>query len=240
MTTAPELSVDAEAFASVEPATGRLVATFPVHRPPTCRPPSIGPGTPPPSGATSGGRGAGRAWTAGRACWPAGPRELAALVHRENGKPVADARLEITLAVDHIAWAAKHAPQGARSPQGAERPDDGEPGGHAGVPAAGCRRRHRALELPGVHPDGLDRLRPRGRQRRGVQALRAHPGHREVARRHLRRGGAGAPGLPAASPAAARPERRCAGRASTRSPSPAVLRPAARSWPCAPRRSPPC
>src|SRR4051812_36955917 len=38
--------------------------------------------------------------------------ELADLVHRENGKPVSDARLtEVTLPVDHIAWAAKHAPK---------------------------------------------------------------------------------------------------------------------------------
>ena len=35
--------------------------------------------------------------------------ELAELVHRENGKPVADALLEITLAVDHLEWAASHA-----------------------------------------------------------------------------------------------------------------------------------
>ncbi len=35
--------------------------------------------------------------------------ELADLVHRENGKPHADTILEITLAVDHLAWAAAHA-----------------------------------------------------------------------------------------------------------------------------------
>jgi aldehyde dehydrogenase (NAD+) len=37
--------------------------------------------------------------------------ELADLVHRENGKPHADAILEAVLAVDHIEWAAKHAPK---------------------------------------------------------------------------------------------------------------------------------
>ena len=36
-------------------------------------------------------------------------RQLANQVHRENGKPVDDAILEIVLAVDHIHWAAKHA-----------------------------------------------------------------------------------------------------------------------------------
>ena len=35
--------------------------------------------------------------------------ELADLVHRENGKPHPDALLEIALAVDHIEWAGKHA-----------------------------------------------------------------------------------------------------------------------------------
>ena len=35
--------------------------------------------------------------------------ELADLVHRENGKPHADAVLEITLVVDHLNWASSHA-----------------------------------------------------------------------------------------------------------------------------------
>jgi acyl-CoA reductase-like NAD-dependent aldehyde dehydrogenase len=37
--------------------------------------------------------------------------ELADLMHRENGKPHADAILEIVLAIDHIEWAAKKAPK---------------------------------------------------------------------------------------------------------------------------------
>jgi acyl-CoA reductase-like NAD-dependent aldehyde dehydrogenase len=36
-------------------------------------------------------------------------RQLAQQMHRENGKPVEDAILEIVLAIDHIDWAAKHA-----------------------------------------------------------------------------------------------------------------------------------
>ncbi|WP_183100795.1 aldehyde dehydrogenase family protein [Nocardioides pelophilus] len=35
--------------------------------------------------------------------------ELVDLVHRENGKPYGDAALEITLAIDHLHWAAGHA-----------------------------------------------------------------------------------------------------------------------------------
>ncbi len=36
-------------------------------------------------------------------------RELAQLIHRENGKPIADATLEIIGTIDHLDWAAKHA-----------------------------------------------------------------------------------------------------------------------------------
>jgi acyl-CoA reductase-like NAD-dependent aldehyde dehydrogenase len=35
--------------------------------------------------------------------------QLADLVHRENGKPHGDAQLEVVIAIDHIAWAAKNA-----------------------------------------------------------------------------------------------------------------------------------
>ncbi len=35
--------------------------------------------------------------------------ELTGLIHRENGKPVEDAYLELMLALEHIDWAAKHA-----------------------------------------------------------------------------------------------------------------------------------
>ena len=35
--------------------------------------------------------------------------QLAELVHQETGKPHGDAQLEIVLAIDHLAWAAKHA-----------------------------------------------------------------------------------------------------------------------------------
>ena len=50
---------------------------------------------------------------------------LAELVHTETGKPLADAQLEIILAIVHIDWAAKHARKvlGARRcPQRASSP----------------------------------------------------------------------------------------------------------------------
>lgn len=41
--------------------------------------------------------------------------ELAALISQETGKPVSDAHLEITLALSHLKWAAKHAPRVLRT-----------------------------------------------------------------------------------------------------------------------------
>ena len=52
-----------------------------------------------------------------------------------------------------------------------------------GVPPARRDRRDRPVELPGLHADGLDRLRAGGRQRRGLQAQRVHPRRRRVAGR---------------------------------------------------------
>ena len=96
-------------FDSVSPATGEVVATFPVH------------GGAEVQAAVARGREAfawwqSLGWKGRRArldAWNAllvrRSDELAELMRRENGKPATDARLEITLAVDHIAWAAKHA-----------------------------------------------------------------------------------------------------------------------------------
>ncbi len=96
-------------FPSTDPATGALVAEFPVHSAEDV------------AAAVARARVAARAWGdlgfAGRRTRLAAYRghlarrmhELADLVHRENGKPHADAVLEITLAVGHLAWAGAHA-----------------------------------------------------------------------------------------------------------------------------------
>ena len=126
-------------------------------------------------------------------------------------------------------------PPGAR-PAYRAQPAVDQPAGLAGVPAARRGRRDRAVELPGVHADGLDRLRAGRRQRRRLQAERVHPRGRRLARRLVRRGRARAAGAAARHRRSARPAPRCAGPASTRSPSPARPRPARRSWPPAPRR----
>src|SRR4051795_172839 len=98
-----------ETFESTNPASGAVVGVFPVHDADAVRE------------TVERARAAARQWAAlgydGRRTRLSAFRgylarrlnELADLVHRENGKPHADAILEITLAIDHLAWAGAHA-----------------------------------------------------------------------------------------------------------------------------------
>ena len=98
-----------ETFESTDPATGAVVGVFPVHDADAVRE------------TVQRARPAAAAWRElgfdGRRTRLAAYRgylarrmhELADLMHRENGKPHADAILEITLAIDHLAWAGAHA-----------------------------------------------------------------------------------------------------------------------------------
>jgi acyl-CoA reductase-like NAD-dependent aldehyde dehydrogenase len=98
-----------ETFDSVDPSNGQVLATYPVHGPAEVR------------AAVERGREATLWWraqgfdgrrthlTAWKGVIARRIHELADLMHRENGKPHADGVLEITLAVDHIAWAARNA-----------------------------------------------------------------------------------------------------------------------------------
>ncbi len=96
-------------FDSLDPATGEVVGSYPVHDAAAV------------NAAVARARAAAGFWSPltfaerGRrlATW-AGVLtrrigQLAELVHAENGKPHSDAQLEIVLAIEHIAWAAKHA-----------------------------------------------------------------------------------------------------------------------------------
>ena len=98
-----------ESFDSLDPATGAVLTSWPVHSDEQVQ-----------AAVTRGHTAA--AWWAdlgfdGRKTHLAAWRgeiarrmpELAKVVHEENGKPFPDAVLEITLAVDHIKWAAAHA-----------------------------------------------------------------------------------------------------------------------------------
>ncbi|MCU1672397.1 MAG: aldehyde dehydrogenase [Frankiales bacterium] len=112
MTIAPERPTDTSTFESLDPTSGAVVGTFPVHGEDEVRAAVQ-------RARTAAGWWQELGWAGRRARLDAWKRlivqrsdELAELVHRENGKPVTDARLtEVTLPVDHIAWAAKHAPK---------------------------------------------------------------------------------------------------------------------------------
>jgi acyl-CoA reductase-like NAD-dependent aldehyde dehydrogenase len=98
-----------DTFESTNPATGAVVGVFPVHDADAVRE------------TVDRARPAAEKWAAlgfaerrlrlaaYRGYIARRMHELADLVHRENGKPHADAILEITLAVDHLAWASTHA-----------------------------------------------------------------------------------------------------------------------------------
>ena len=107
MTLAPERQ--AQTFDSLEPATGAVYASFPAM------------------GAEEVGAAVARARVASpwwqelgfsgrkerldgwKAVLAKRLPELAEVMHKENGKPLGDAQLELVLAIDHLAWAGKNA-----------------------------------------------------------------------------------------------------------------------------------
>jgi acyl-CoA reductase-like NAD-dependent aldehyde dehydrogenase len=119
--TAVENRPDVDTFESLDPATGAVVGTFPIHDEAAVR------------AAVLRAREAAGWWAAlgtdgRRARLLAWKRlvasrldELADLLHRENGKVRDDALVEIALSVDHLDWAARHAGKvlrGRRVPAG--------------------------------------------------------------------------------------------------------------------------
>ncbi|OLF13241.1 aldehyde dehydrogenase family protein [Actinophytocola xanthii] len=100
-----------ETFDSLDPATDEVIGTYPIHTAEDV------------AAAVERARVAADWWAglgfAGRAerlnRWKGvltrRAAQLAELVHAETGKPHGDAMLEIVLAIDHTAWAAKHAPK---------------------------------------------------------------------------------------------------------------------------------
>jgi acyl-CoA reductase-like NAD-dependent aldehyde dehydrogenase len=101
----------ATTFDSLNPATGEVVATFPIHTEADVR------------AAVERAQAAAKWWKAlgydGRKkrlrSWRSiianRMDELATLVHQENGKPVYDAIGELSLVVEHLDWASGHAPK---------------------------------------------------------------------------------------------------------------------------------
>ena len=99
----------ARTFDSTSPATGEVVGTFPVDGPQEvaaavarAREGQLG-------WAGLGFDGRRRALLAYKALLVRRTDELVALVHRENGKPDADALIEVLMIVEHLDWAARNA-----------------------------------------------------------------------------------------------------------------------------------
>ncbi|MCF6510006.1 aldehyde dehydrogenase family protein [Blastococcus sp. MG754426] len=98
-----------ETFESTAPAGGAVVGVFPVHDEAAVGKTVARARVAAQQWAALGFDGRKQRLSAYRGYLARRMHELADLVHRENGKPHADAILEITLAVDHLAWAAGHA-----------------------------------------------------------------------------------------------------------------------------------
>ena len=107
MTTARATS--ARTFDSTSPATGEVVGTFPLDGPE-----QVAAAVERAREAAGGWAGLGfdgrrRALLAYKALLVRRTDELVALVHRENGKPDADALIEVLMIVEHLDWAARNA-----------------------------------------------------------------------------------------------------------------------------------
>src|SRR6185312_12346600 len=94
---------------STNPASGAVVGVFPVHDEDAVRETVERARPAAAQWAALGFDGRKQRLAAWRGYLARRMNELADLVHRENGKPHADAILEITLAIDHLAWASAHA-----------------------------------------------------------------------------------------------------------------------------------
>ena len=111
-TTAPARDarpVDEDGFDSLDPATGQVLATWPRRSAAEVEQTVLRAREASAWWQAQGPEARRRHLRAWKGVLARRLHELADLVHRENGKPHADAVLEITLAVDHIEWAAKHA-----------------------------------------------------------------------------------------------------------------------------------
>jgi aldehyde dehydrogenase (NAD+) len=98
-----------QTFDSTNPATDAVVGVFPVHDEAAVRETVERARPAAEQWAALGFDGRRQRLAAFRGYLARRMNELADLVHRENGKTHGDAILEITLAIDHVAWAGNHA-----------------------------------------------------------------------------------------------------------------------------------
>jgi acyl-CoA reductase-like NAD-dependent aldehyde dehydrogenase len=98
-----------QTFESTNPASGAVVGVFPIHDADAVEETVERARAAAAQWAALGFDGRKERLSAYRGYLARRMNELADLVHRENGKPHGDAILEITLAIDHLAWAGAHA-----------------------------------------------------------------------------------------------------------------------------------
>jgi acyl-CoA reductase-like NAD-dependent aldehyde dehydrogenase len=98
-----------ETFESLDPGTGEVLARYPVQGAEEVEAAVARSRTAAEWWQEQGWEGRRRHLRAWKGAIARGLSELGDVVHAENGKPHDDAVLEITLAVDHIEWAASHA-----------------------------------------------------------------------------------------------------------------------------------
>src|SRR4051794_1859332 len=98
-----------QTFESTDPATGAVVGVFPVHDADAVEKTVARARQAAARWRELGFDGRKQRLAAYRGYLARRMHELADLVHRENGKPHADAILELTLAIEHLAWAGAHA-----------------------------------------------------------------------------------------------------------------------------------
>jgi succinate-semialdehyde dehydrogenase / glutarate-semialdehyde dehydrogenase len=115
-----ETPVRTTTFDSVSPATGEIVGTFPVDGPEQVAAAVARARQAAEGWAELGFEGRRKALLAFKALLVRRSDDLVALVHRENGKPDADAFIEVLMGVEHLDWAARNAarvlgPRRARS-----------------------------------------------------------------------------------------------------------------------------
>ncbi|WP_377324124.1 aldehyde dehydrogenase family protein [Pimelobacter simplex] len=99
----------AQTFTSLDPATGAVVGTHPIHDATAVQAAVDRARAEAPHWQALGYDGRKRALVRWRKLIARRMDELAALMARETGKPTGDALLETALAVDHLSWAAGHA-----------------------------------------------------------------------------------------------------------------------------------
>ncbi|ONM48081.1 aldehyde dehydrogenase family protein [Nocardia donostiensis] len=109
MTTTDTASDKTSVLTSVDPATGATLATYPIADEDAVRAAVAKARAAAPTWEELGFDGRRKALLRWSSQLVARADEFTELIHAENGKPLDDAFLELMLALEHIAWAAKHA-----------------------------------------------------------------------------------------------------------------------------------